>query len=135
MLLIPELGDTVVREAAKHRRGWRAPVSRQDRFPHGEDFHLDGRMLVKDLLDCGGPPQANRSGGRQQQDDPDIIRRAVKVAFQSSERVSRQISEGRLPGRYLMAREIIAYRDCQNDRGNSDKQRGFYSSHRIDLWD
>src|SRR6266851_3499202 len=135
MLLIPELGDTVVREAAKRRRGCRAPVSRQDRFPHGEDSHLGAWVLVKHLLDCGGPPQANRSGGRQQQDDPDIIWRAVKVAFQSSERISRQISEGRLPGRYLMAREVIAYRDCQDDRGNSDEQRGFYSSHRIDLWD
>src|SRR5216683_8163119 len=106
MLLIPELGDTVVREAAKRRSRWRAPVNRQDRFPRGQDSHLGVRVLLKHLLDCGGPPQADRSGGRQQQDDPHIIRSAVKVAFQSSERISRQINEGRLPGRYLMASKV-----------------------------
>src|SRR5260370_17848067 len=125
MLLIPELSDTAVREAAKRRSRWRAPVSRQDRFPRGPDFHLGVRVLVKHLLDCGGPPQANRSGGRQQQDDPDIIWRAVKVAFQSSERISRQISEGRLPGRYLMAREVIAYRDCPADPAHAAEHRHF----------
>jgi hypothetical protein len=34
-----------------------------------------------------------------------------------------------------MASKVIAYRKCQDDRGNGDEQRGFYSSHRIDLWD
>jgi hypothetical protein len=125
MLFIPELSDTAVRGAAKRRSRWRAPVSRQDRFPRGPDFHLGVRVLVKHLLDCGGPPQANRSGGRQQQDDPHMIRSAVKVAFQSSERISRQINQGRLPGRYLMASKVIAYRECQDDRGNSDEQRSF----------
>jgi hypothetical protein len=34
-----------------------------------------------------------------------------------------------------MTGEVIANRECQDDRGNSDEQRSFYSSHRIDLSD
>jgi hypothetical protein len=79
MLLVPELGDTAVREAAKRGRGWRAPVSRQDRFPHGEHSDFGVRVPIKHLLDCGGPPQTDRSSWRQQKDDPDLIRSAVEV--------------------------------------------------------
>jgi hypothetical protein len=60
-----------------------------------------------------------------------MIRSPVKVALQRSQRISRQINQGRLAGRYLMAGKVIAYRDRQNDRGNRDEQRNFYNSHRI----
>ncbi len=62
-----------------------------------------------------------------------MIRSPVKVAFQRTERISRQINQGRLASRYLMAGKVIAYRERQDDRGNGDEQRSFYDSHRTAL--
>lgn len=82
---VPVLMDPPIRKAAQDEiAGFR--VERQNGLPDGEDPNPARGILLQDLLDCGGPPQAGRSGGRQEQHDPDGVRVGVEFRFQSRER-------------------------------------------------
>ena len=93
MILIPELTDSAVRETAKCKGGWCAPVGNQDRLPYREHLNPGVRVLVEQALNCGGPPQTNGSTRRQQKDDAHEIGGTVKVASQGIERSCREIGQ------------------------------------------
>jgi len=108
MVLIPELPDPVIGKAAQHTGRRRDPIGRQNWFPNREypDFRL--RMLFQQFLDCGGPPQTDRSSRRKQKYYTNTVRGLVEVSLQRVEHVVRQFSQGRLTCGHLMAGEEVA---------------------------
>src|SRR6266436_6146666 len=91
-------------------------------------------MFSKHLLNCGGPPQADRSSWREQKDHSNPIRVPVEVAFQSIQRTAVQVAERRLAGGHLMPAEVEARRNQQNDCRSSEHGHSSQTHCRFLLW-
>jgi hypothetical protein len=78
-LFVPILTHSGVGDPLECQGRWRANIGNQHRLPNNQ--YTDSRiaMLVDQLLDCGGPPQAGCSSRRQQRDEPNRTRRAVEA--------------------------------------------------------
>ncbi len=129
MLFIPELPYPPVRQATERTGRWRNPIGRQDRLPNREHRDLRFRMLFKQFLGCGGPPQTHRSRRRKQQDNPDPIGGSVEVSLQRSERSAGQFRQRRLAFGHLMASEVVARNHSQHDDSDDHKYSNHCSSH------
>jgi len=101
---VPVLGGAGVVQAGQHAGGGTPPIGDEDGLPNGEDSHRQSAVCLKNLLDCGGPPQAGGSRGREQDDDACLIRRAIKIGF---ERGQIHRGQGRLAIGNLTRRQAI----------------------------
>ncbi len=82
MVMIPILDNPCVWDSGLNHPTRARPVCRQDRLPHHKDTDRKRMRLVQQFLDCGRPPQAGRSGRRQQQHQPGFVARAVEIMLE-----------------------------------------------------
>src|SRR6266446_3151746 len=78
MFRIPKLPCPPVRNSRQRAPAWRPPIGRKDWLPDNQHAHVAVRVLRKDLLGCGRPPQASRSSRGQQQYHPQGLGIAIK---------------------------------------------------------
>lgn len=69
MMRIPELTGALVGDAGKSAAAGRAPVGGKNGFPDDQNAKVAIAVALKDLLDCGGPPQTFGSSGREEKDE------------------------------------------------------------------
>ena len=65
MFWVPELSRATVGNSRQRTSAWRSPVGRENRFPDNQHSYLPVRVMRKELLCCGRPPQTTRSSRRQ----------------------------------------------------------------------
>lgn len=82
---VPKLAHTGVRHPCQRASTRRGPVSWKDGLPNGNHAHAPIRMPSQHLLNCGGPPQTDRSCRRQKQHQAWCIRVPVKGALKFTE--------------------------------------------------
>jgi hypothetical protein len=86
MIRVPKVDRSRICQASQHRRPWLREVHEENRLPHCE--HSDPRVGVtlEDFLDCGDPPQACRSGRREEQNDSDRILCSIEFVLEAGDR-------------------------------------------------
>jgi len=82
MIRIPEVEHARIGQAVENHRPRRREIREQNRFPDCEHPHVRAPTGFQDFFDCGDPPQACRSGGRQEQDDPDGSGGSVELGLE-----------------------------------------------------
>lgn len=92
-IVIPELDHAAIvdsREGAGRRGGH---VGCNHRFPNDE--HANGKLgtRLQDPLNCGGPPQANRSGRREENDHARLVGVGVERVTERRKRLGIQRRE------------------------------------------
>jgi hypothetical protein len=75
--------------------------------------------LLQQLLDCGRPPQARRSGRREQQHHPGFVASAVEIVLELVEVILRQRCKRRLTGRCSFRRPEVP---DDHERGDDPDQ-------------
>ncbi len=128
--LIPILVRPSIRNPAKHAGGRADPIAGKDRLPDNEYAGVRVRMLGKDLLDRGGPPQTSCSGGREQQHEPRVVRRGIEIRLQRGKRRCIQCCQRRLARWNPASTEALPgeRREQHHDR-RDDEERSTFASH------
>jgi hypothetical protein len=96
-----ELPYPAIIEAIQHTRTRRTPVGRKNRFPDREHHHRAFGVILQNCLDCGRPPQANRSSWREQQNHAQLGRHSVEFRLQRGKRHTVHFHERWLTGRHV----------------------------------
>jgi hypothetical protein len=99
MFRVPKLPRSAVGNTRQRAPAWRSPVSRKNRFPYDKHSHLLVRVMHKELLCCGRPPQTTRSSWGQQQYHPWHVRTRVKDSNKVAQIREREYCEWFLTGR------------------------------------
>jgi hypothetical protein len=85
MIGIPELPRPYVGNPSQDGGERRRQIGREDGLPDRKDANPGRRPAGQHVLDCGGPPQAVGSSGREQDDDTDFVGGAVEFTAQRVE--------------------------------------------------
>lgn len=120
MLAIPVLKSPWVLDARQCESCGRHPIGYQDRFPDDEEPNFRVRNRFDDLLDCGGPPQADRSSGREKSENADRVRTFIESFPELIEVLRREVRERRLL-RWGLSR-AAKVQDEANERRSRDAE-------------
>ena len=117
-LVVPELHSPRIVNAEKRgdRRRGDLPVARRDVLPHHEHAQVRA-VLCERVLERGGPPQTERSGRREQDEDARAIGLAIEDRSQR-----RQVAPGDQLKRRLWRRRHV--RGQELDRARSGRAQG-----------
>jgi len=99
MLGIVELADARVRDALHGRAAGGSPICGDHRLPNDKHMERNFRVMLQERFGCGGPPQAERSCGRKEQDEARRICGGVEGGFKVAEILAGQLDERGLSGR------------------------------------
>jgi hypothetical protein len=78
VLRIPKLPGPAVGDAGKSAAPRRTPVGGKNRLPDDQHAEIGVAIAAQKLTDCGGPPQAEGSSGRNEQDETGSGRGLIK---------------------------------------------------------
>jgi hypothetical protein len=70
VIVIPELHHAGIVKTAQDSAGWTFPIRRQNWLPNHHNLKLRIMDSFEQRFGCGGPPQAHRSRGREQEHHP-----------------------------------------------------------------
>lgn len=96
-ILVPELCGPDIGNPLQGGRRWRRPIRPEDRLPNDESPHRLSRKLLQDAFGSRGPLEADGSGGRQEQQHPNIFLGGIKIVFESRDILGGNVLERRLP--------------------------------------
>src|SRR6516164_4359630 len=97
MFRIPKLPRSAVRNPRQRTPARRFPVDRKNRFPNNQHAHLPVRVMGKQLLRYGSPPQTTRSSGDSSNTIRGTFGSALKAAANSPQLASESVTRGSWP--------------------------------------